>query len=414
MRLYIYCFVLSLFLLLNSTSVNSQPSGWINKPSGTNSALYSVYFTSSSTGYTAGAGGIIRATTDGGDYWYPLYSGTTYTIYDIRFVNQSTGWITGAGGVIRRTTNAGVNWTAQTSGTLWSIYSCYFRNANTGWVAGYGGIILKTTNSGVNWIAQTSGTFDDINSINFSTDSVGWCTGYNGLVLGTTNGGINWSNYAGLGATMNAIQFVTSLKGWAVGLSGAIFTTTDGGAVWSPQASGTANAFYGTYFLPSPPTSYFGWSVGNTGTIKYTSNAGVNWVTQLSYSSQQLRDVFFINSLTGWTVGLNGVILKSISGGLVSAENISSEIPAGFNLEQNFPNPFNPVTTIAFAIPKASNVKLEVFNSSGKVIDVLLNGNLQPGTYKTNWDASNFSSGVYFYKISAEDFSETRKMLLIK
>ncbi len=105
-KLVIFC-----FLILFSNAVNSQPSGWINKLSGTNSALYSVYFTSPSTGYTTGAGGIIRATTYGGDYWYPLYSGTTYTLNDIRFVNQSTGWIVGAGGVIRRTTNTGVNWT---------------------------------------------------------------------------------------------------------------------------------------------------------------------------------------------------------------------------------------------------------------------------------------------------------------
>ncbi len=213
---------------------------------------------------------------------------------------------------------------------------------------------------------------------------------------------------------MNAIQFVSTLKGWAVGLSGAIFTTTDGGTVWTPQTSGTTNAFYGSYFLPSPVMSYFGWVVGNGGTIKYTSNAGVNWVTQLSYTSQQLRDVIFINSLTGWAVGLNGVILKSISGGLVSAENISSEIPARFKLEQNYPNPFNPVTSITFAIPKVSSIKIEVYNSSGKVIDVLLNDYLQAGIYKTNWNASNFSSGVYFYKISAGDYSETKKMLLIK
>lgn len=95
-------------------------------------------------------------------------------------------------------------------------------------------------------------------------------------------------------------------------------------------------------------------------------------------------------------------------------QNIGTEIPAAFRLEQNFPNPFNPKTIIDFDIPKGSEVKLTVYNSQGKVIALLVDQNLTAGSYRVDWNAETFSSGIYFYTIRAGNFYESKKMVLVK
>lgn len=103
----------------------------------------------------------------------------------------------------------------------------------------------------------------------------------------------------------------------------------------------------------------------------------------------------------------------------VSVVHLSNEIPGKFSLFQNYPNPFNPQTKIKFDVPQnvksqTSNVKLVVYDLLGREAATLVNEELTPGTYQADWDASNFSSGVYFCKITAGDFVETKKMVLMK
>jgi hypothetical protein len=94
-------------------------------------------------------------------------------------------------------------------------------------------------------------------------------------------------------------------------------------------------------------------------------------------------------------------------------------VPASFNLTQNYPNPFNPSTNIKFALPYAGYVTLKIYNEQGKEIKALVDGYQQAGTYKVNFDASNLSSGVYFYKIAVNGiqsaaWTQTKKMVLVK
>jgi hypothetical protein len=93
---------------------------------------------------------------------------------------------------------------------------------------------------------------------------------------------------------------------------------------------------------------------------------------------------------------------------------ISNIIPDRFVLDQNYPNPFNPATNLKFSIPASHDVKIAVYDILGRELAVLLNERLKPGEYNVSWDASGFSSGVYFYRLTAGDFSKTRKMTLIK
>jgi hypothetical protein len=99
---------------------------------------------------------------------------------------------------------------------------------------------------------------------------------------------------------------------------------------------------------------------------------------------------------------------------MTGVNNFGSEVPTEFNLYDNFPNPFNPETKIKFDIPKSTSVKIIIYDNTGRQISSLTNQVLSPGRYEVNWDASGYSSGIYFYRIVADDFTFTKKMLLIK
>jgi len=94
--------------------------------------------------------------------------------------------------------------------------------------------------------------------------------------------------------------------------------------------------------------------------------------------------------------------------------NNNYEIIKDFRLFEAYPNPFNPVTNIKFQIPANEFVKLEVFDISGKIVDVLINGNLNAGTYEAKWNAETFSSGIYFYRLTVKNYSDTKKIILLK
>lgn len=100
--------------------------------------------------------------------------------------------------------------------------------------------------------------------------------------------------------------------------------------------------------------------------------------------------------------------------GLVGITNHNSETPKEFNLSQNYPDPFNPSTNISYSIPKAGNVKIEVFDILGTEVTVIVNEFKQAGNYVLKFDASKLSSGMYFYKMTSGTFADTKKMILVK
>jgi hypothetical protein len=89
-------------------------------------------------------------------------------------------------------------------------------------------------------------------------------------------------------------------------------------------------------------------------------------------------------------------------------------IPGEYILEQNYPNPFNPETTIRFSIPEAGDIKLTIYNPLGQKVAELANTTLEAGSYSFQWNASGFSSGIYFYELNTKKFSSVKKMMLVK
>jgi hypothetical protein len=104
----------------------------------------------------------------------------------------------------------------------------------------------------------------------------------------------------------------------------------------------------------------------------------------------------------------------SFSTGLVSVTPVSSKIPDKFSLYQNYPNPFNPVTKIKFDLPSANNVRIEVYDILGRAVATLVNQYLKAGSYEVDFNASGYSSGVYFCKLQTGGFVDTKKMIINK
>jgi hypothetical protein len=131
-----------------------------------------------------------------------------------------------------------------------------------------------------------------------------------------------------------------------------------------------------------------------------------------------------LNSVTKLKILADTVKAFCSRGMVIGIEPIGSTIPQRFELFQNYPNPFNPVTKIKFSIPflpltkgeveGVSNVQLKIFDILGQEIVTLVNEKLQPGTYEATWDATNYPSGVHFYKLTTNSFNQTKKMVLLK
>jgi hypothetical protein len=111
------------------------------------------------------------------------------------------------------------------------------------------------------------------------------------------------------------------------------------------------------------------------------------------------------------TVGDGGTIATIC---VTRVQSISNEIPNSFELYQNYPNPFNSSTTISFQLPVSDYVQLAVYDMLGKEISELVNERVNPGTYEVEWNATNYPNGVYLYKLTAGDYTQTKKMVLAK
>ncbi len=414
--------IISLFVFISSLFSQS----WVSQNSGTTEQIYDVFFVNDLTGYASCSGGVLLKTTNSGINWTSLPGPYSGNIVNVVFFDSNTGIV--FSNPVYKTTNAGLNWfqVASLSGTLHhsmiadstTVYGCQpFQ-------------LSKTTDKGSNWSVTSSTPPWMTTSVYFINQFTGWVTTiqpigmpvptvYRASVSKTINGGLNWLVlYTEDGPPESNLfrdtYFPTSDTGIIIGKSGnSIYRTFNSGINWSEITTG--GGLTDLFFINSKT----GWAVNQTGYVYKTTNTGSLWTYSATPVSIQLNTVRFINPLTGWAVGVNGTILKSTNGGVTGITQFTGLSPNKFSLSQNYPNPFNPQTKIKFDIPsnvkgQTSNVKLIIYDLLGREVTTLVNEELKPGTYEADWDASNFSSGVYFYKLVAGDFIETKKMVLMK
>lgn len=444
---------------------------WLQYNCQTNEQLNSISFGNAETGWTVGLYGTIQKTTDGGITWHNGLEGFSILNFgDANFVNENTGYIVGGllsipnpFGFIYKTTNSGNSWNEIYS---FSVYfeGIDFINLSTGWVCGtdfesneYEVSIFKTTDSGTTWDQQYTNLGGESVNVDFIDQNTGFVVSrsvnsfFVGTVFKTTNGGVNWSQFSlGLNTSIMDSYFLDSNTGWLSCMQGKVFKTTNSGVNWIFIPTGLTQELRSIYFMNSETgwlssingaiygttnggTSWFdqcwvigyvsditfvnnqlGWGTTNFGELIYTTNLGVTWKNSERLTYNSIGEVLFITPETGWLIGNRTILKTTNGGGLLEITTISQNTPIVFSLSQNFPNPFNPVTNIKYEIPKLGLAKLTIYDLLGREIVTLVNEQLQPGSYSVNWDASNFPSGVYFYRIEADDFVESRKMVLLK
>jgi hypothetical protein len=221
------------------------------------------------------------------------------------------------------------------------------------------------------------------------------------------------------------LSFVTvkfdasGVKQWARKFSGPGGTTTDneGNAVTTDNSGNVYSTGQGN------SSNFYDYI-----TIKYNSSGVKQWRKRYDFSTlydaaydivvDTLDNVYVTgfgqsNQTSDWNI-ITIKYSQTISAKPKPEEEENSNIPFKFRLEQNYPNPFNPVTRIDFSIPKQGFVKLVVYDLLGRVIKQIVNENLDAGLHGYDFDASDLSSGVYIYRIEAGDFSDCKKMLLVK
>ena len=406
-------------VLLFTIDLNSQP-GWFPLTSGTGLNLFCVTFTSENTGYTSGAYELILKTTNAGTNWFQVHSGANRDFLSMSFPNELTGYAGGGNPsgspVILKTTNAGLNWSNVTPVISSSLLTITFSSVTTGFAGTEFGIILKTTDGGTTWDTVNNGGITDvIAALTFIDSQTGYgVTGDTTQIIKTIDGGDNWS-VLNTGLTGEyyfwSIKFLNINTGYAIDYQGKIIKTTNGGINWTEQQSTTTNTLRSISII-NENTAYI---CGNNGLTIKTTNGGSNWSQQQSGTTNWLMSNYFTNENTGYIAGLGGVIRKTTNGGNpIGIKKIGSEIPKSFGLKQNYPNPFNPATYLKFEISELRFVKLLIYDVLGREVAALINEQLKPGIYEIEWDGSTFSSGIYFYKLNAEGYSDTKRMALIK
>jgi len=167
---------------------------------------------------------------------------------------------------------------------------------------------------------------------------------------------------------------------------------------------------------------------GGIGTNYQVNTGGIydpatdSWVSTTVANAPESRE-FHTSIWTGtkmivWGGNDTGNLL--ITGGIynnpavIGIAQLGKGVPSEFVLYQNYPNPFNPTTKIKFDVPRSENVKIVILDLLGREVEKIADQKLNPGSYEADWDASKFSSGIYFYRLVTESFAETKKMILLK
>jgi len=423
-------------IISGQVTVSGGEESWENQASGTENTLFLVDAVSDQVAWIAGGIALVLRTTDGGATWSNVWNSDAVGIYCVEALNENTALVGAYSNQITdiyRTTNGGASWTkvyehaVQSSGFI--KYITMF-NQSEGMAVGdpIDGVwtVLKTTNGGITWQqmpgapAGIDGEYCARTGIIWLNHLEGWFGVHNRpKAFHTSNGGASWTEVSCSPLShVRTIDFNRDEVG--IGLAASdnnMAKTTNNGVNWqeiTPPATGFV------YHIVFHQGAF--WALIDKLVYKSSDN-GLNWELQTS-ASAILRFVSFTADQSrsyGWAVGDNGTILKYVSKVKVAIrEEIAESVPTNYKLWQNYPNPFNPRTNFRFALKAAAHVKLEIYNTKGQKIAVIVDQLFNMGEHEIQWNASDVASGVYICKFQVADavgtahYVDTKKIVLMK
>ncbi len=459
--------VAGLWKMIKTTDGGNSWDTLIQRPQ-SNTTIQAISFANNSIGWYIEQNGddnhcTIYKTLNGGSDWFPQYTSPQFTlIWDMQFINQNNGFAVGLNPtfpVLWKTTDGGNTWNIITIDNVYAplLRTLFFLDTWIGWAAGDG--IYKTTDGGYSWNMLVGPYSEYIFDIQFTTSNIGWYSDLFGIKK-TTDGGSTWIQQAlgGDGWHTSSLYFIDSDTGYFCPFNG-VLKTTDSGSSWEVQIQDYSLNLSDVCFVD--PNN--GWISGySPGRIFNTNNGGIpvelisftgnviegkvqlTWSTAAETNNQGFEILRFTQKdnndwdKVGYIPG-NGTTtepqfysfideslqpgkyqyrLKQIDfDGSFEYSNIIEVVigtPTEFSLEQNFPNPFNPITRIHYQITQTSIVTLKVYDVLGNEVTTLVNEEKTSGSYEIEFSGNDLPSGVYFYQLQAGSFVETNKMVLIK
>ncbi|MEJ5351503.1 MAG: T9SS type A sorting domain-containing protein [Melioribacteraceae bacterium] len=334
---------------------------------------------------------------------------------------NSNGFIfagTDAGGVYRSTDN-GSTWTQINKNITWTwIYSFAFNPNGYIFTGTYKGGLYYSTDNGDNWISiNTNLSNADIISIIFNSSGDIFIGTDGHSIFRSNNNGLTWKNIGWSGAKTYSF-IITPTNKILAGTSDGVYYSTNNGDLWER-----------VFDLNLMSTVIRSLILNSEGKIFAAADGGDFW-TSLSgvYSSVDDGNSWKLlkaglSDIAVYTLAIDkqGFIYAGAKNGFVYRSSTPTNLVDKcknklelYYLSQNYPNPFNPKTTIEYSIPEKGNVKLIIYDFLGREIATLVNTEQDAGIYRLRFDASNLSSGIYFYKIETMNYSEIKKMTLIK
>jgi photosystem II stability/assembly factor-like uncharacterized protein len=414
-----------IYILLAITSSSFSQTGWYIIPGITAETLTTVHSTGNIY-WVVGTNGTILTTTDAGINWTEIQSGATVNLSGIHKPTSSQIWVAGDSGTVLVTTNAGATWGQRNPGSTANFRSIFSRGSGVAYVIGDSGSCYYTANIGVNWGYRGVPTNEDLNAgigPTSGTSLIALVGGNNGAIFKTTNAGLNWDIIPS--GTLNHIYgfgFGPAGYVFAVGANGTMLRSTNAGDSWTIVSVPTSEDLHS--FSSSGQNANWLVACGSNGAILKSTDAGNNWFLQSTPTTETLLSIVAPSNSVHFAVGKNGIILKTTDGG-GDPVSVNDEInaPEEFELFQNYPNPFNPVTTIQYSVPQRTRVILKIYDILGNEVATLVNDELSAGEYEVEFNASsgssfqlvrNLSSGIYYYTLITGNYSQTKKMILLK
>jgi len=400
-----FIYIAIFFLLLSLQTQKNANAQWVQMSSGIGNNEYPQCLASTGSTILAGmsALGVYRSTNNGAN-WLTT-SLNNQSIFSFYISGGTVYACTGNG--IYTSTNSGETWSA--SYLTGTSISCVIISG--GFIHAGGAGVRTSSNNGVSW-EQTLASFTIV-SLASSGGSV-FAAAVNSGVFKSTNNGANFTLTSLSGVNPTTLLVSGSAIYAGTQFSG-LYNTLNNGTNWT-QVSATLGAINS---LVNQETYYFAGRDLNAG-VWLSSNGGSTWVERNqgfpgvpSVMAVCYHNGFMFAAAYGlsiWRRGYSEIIAPT------SVYNVSNEVPDKFSLSQNYPNPFNPSTRINYELKITNYVTLKVFDLQGKEVASLVNERQSAGSYAVDFNTSDFSlpSGIYFYTLNAGEFTETRKMILIK